>query len=647
MEKVVSLSADLTNLQLQKIFQRTNPAARILACEKIGGPMRNPRYAFVIATPDGDYSVLSVDLIQVGMMASDYTIGSKIMLHERGLQTMYDATRAIENIKHSAVASHSGPPPLSSIKFSLDDFGIEASPLIDTVLEEWRQTQTISPIRYAVYNQPRGEIEISLADPSADNDEEHVAELREAIASELHKNFDDVNVAQPDPAAERSGRYSRRYENLRNHDMSLIRLTIPGQELVSESAARNVTNKYVKFAKVDGKVTMVMPGSARLTIASLKRSLKSAKKYRTQANKAKAQAVKAREAAKTATTPERKSSLRAKAKKLSEDAKKFSEYAKAHMKDIRNTHTKSGLRDLIMPLNPTVLADEKKLAAVKLDSFGYKGKKGVFVPKFTTKAKFEALGSGVKTKKAPATRMMKGATGGHSAAKEKIARESGLMGNKRKTVAARGPAGGGKKPKAASAATSDKSLAGKIDKALSGILQKLGFKFNTNRSAGLIRNLKGGKIAQSNEGIAKMRDALAKKFNVKDTAKGFEIPGLLEVKTGPTGVVIVRPDRYDKSNDPAVRVKSTSAVSESAKAKKAPIKVDGHLRSAVNRLVHDKIKGSLTDRWHYRLYGTKITFINESTRKNFSLGPDELKSEGITSREAAAVARVLGIKSAN
>ncbi len=86
-------------------------------------------------------------------------------------------------------------------------------------------------------------------------------------------------------------------------------------------------------------------------------------------------------------------------------------------------------------------------------------------------------------------------------------------------------------------------------------MNSVGFKFNVGRSAGLIRNMKGGKIAKSNEGLTKMRGLLEKKFPVSDTADGFEIPGLLEVKTGPTGVVIVRPDRYDKANDPALRVR--------------------------------------------------------------------------------------------
>ncbi|AQT28666.1 hypothetical protein YOLOSWAG_187 [Erwinia phage vB_EamM_Yoloswag] len=434
MEKVVSLSADLTNLQLQKIFQRTNPAARILACQKLGGTMRNPRYAFVIATPDGDYSVLSVDLIQVGMMASDYTIGSKIMLHERGLQTMYDATRAIENIKHSAVVSHSGPPPLSSIKFSLDDFGIEASPLIDTVLEEWRQTQTIAPIRYAVYNQPRGEIEISLADPSADNDEEHVAELREAIASELHKNFDDVNVAQPDPATARSGRYSRRYENLRNHDMSLIRLTIPGQELVSESAKA----PSYKFARVSGKAELVLPSSKRAALTEIKTHLKQAKSDRTKALRVAAQHEKTAAAAEKASTPERKKALKAKAKTLKGQASALNKTAKAALSAANKSARSHGLGGLKMPVNADILASAKKLAAVKTDVFGADGKRGTFKPKFAPDSKFEALGAGKVTaaaQRAPAKTVapkkgMAGATGGHSAAKEKQARAQGLMGKK-------------------------------------------------------------------------------------------------------------------------------------------------------------------------------------------------------------------------
>ena len=95
-----------------------------------------------------------------------------------------------------------------------------------------------------------------------------------------------------------------------------------------------------------------------------------------------------------------------------------------------------------------------------------------------------------------------------------------------------------------------------------------------------------------------------------------------------------------------INLGAPTASSKSAKKRSPRVVVDGHLRSAFNRIVRDKIKGSLTKQWHYRMYGTKITFINESTRKNFTMEAADLKAEGITSREAAAVARDIGIPSA-
>lgn len=178
--------------------------------------------------------------------------------------------------------------------------------------------------------------------------------------------------------------------------MTLIRIDL-AEYAVSESAPLNVSKRFIKFAKVGGKLTMVLPsGPSRSSMARLKGCLINAKKYRLKANKVKAQEVAAREALKKATTPERKAALRGKVKKLTADAKSAMNLAKLHAKDVTKVYRELNLGDLILPLNPTILADEKKLAAADVTSFGYKGKKGVFVPKFISRAKFDELGNTAK-----------------------------------------------------------------------------------------------------------------------------------------------------------------------------------------------------------------------------------------------------------
>jgi len=450
-----------------------------------------------------------------------------------------------------------------------------------------------------------------------------------------------------------TGRYTRRSINSRTHNMSIISINLGSDDVASESAAKPA---HYTFARVGGAATMVLPSSARAGLTEIKTHLKTAKSDRTKALRLTASHAAALKQAEAASTPERKKALKAKAKTIKGQVSALNKSAKAALTAANKSARAHGLGGLTLPISTDILASAKKLASAKTDVFGATGKRGQFKPRFTPDHKFaELTGKSLhpmKGTKTAAKATVKKAAKKTPAKKGRVlsmdevdaATEKQFFGVKpTKQRAGEKKASGTLKPKKVTAKKPKAATAAAIDKALPGILAKVGFKFNASRSAGLIRNVKGGKIMKSNENIAKMRDALAKKFDVKDTNNGFEIPGLLQVKTGPTGVVIVRPDRYDKANDPALRVRSTSAPYARPKPS---IKVDGNMRSAFNRLVHDKIKGSLTKQWHYRMSANKITFINESTRKSFTLSSEDLKSDGITSREAAAVAREIGVKSA-
>lgn len=394
MGKAISLSADLSNLQLQKIFQRTNPTVRILMSQRLGGPMRSPTYAFVVADSSGDYSVLSTKLVQVGLMAHDYAVKGKIMLHEQGLQTLYDAERAIENLKHSKT-SLSSPPPLSSAIFNLNEFGIEPSPLLDSALAEWMQEQTIAPMRYAVYNQPRNEIEISFVDPSAHNDSEHQLKIKDAIGTELRRVFEQKHVAQPDADDLPSGRYTRRPTNNRIHNMSLIRLNIDEDVFSSDSAARAPS---YKFARVSGKAELVLPSSKRAGLTEIKTHLKRAKSDRTKALRLTASHAAVMKQVEGASTPERKKTLRAKAKVIKGQVSALNKSAKAALTAANKSARTHKLTGLKLGLNATVMASAKKLATAKVDVFGADGKRGQFKPRFAPDAKFHALGGGTSKK---------------------------------------------------------------------------------------------------------------------------------------------------------------------------------------------------------------------------------------------------------
>lgn len=651
--------APLSNLQLQKIIATPGYPVRVLACEPVAGDDRNPVYAYIQANEDGDYQVVKIRLTRTGLASQDYRVSSKPTIVQGIFQTLYEALEVVNMQRQGKFRSVSGPPPLSSAMFSLNEFGIEPSPLIDGMLAKWNETQQIAPLRYAVYNQPRNEIEVSFVDPSAHNDEEHQLQIKKAIEHDLGKLFDQGHILPNVDAP--AGRYTRRPINNRTHNM-IISLNLNDDSAVSESAPKK--HGY-KFAKVSGKAELVLPSSKRAGLTEIKTHLKKAKSDRTKALRLTTSHATVLKQAEAASTPERKKTLKAKAKTLKGQVSALNKSAKASLTTANKAARSHGLGGLNLPISTAILSSAKKLASAKTDVFGAEGKRGQFKPKFTTDAKFEALGNSHVTKaakKAPAASTKKPGNAAavkrtkqrvgeqrasgtlkpktvkadpalkaradkqHKAfwndaeielsaeADKKLASKvekrtpaimrtvgvkadltkdsgsiTGLGGNKldaksadflvtemrnhfedkkipvirkkngfeipgvlRVTHGASGAkfqkVGGAKKPKAATAAA--------IDKALPGILNKIGFKFNVGRDAGLVRNLKGGKIAKSNEGIAEMRDALAKKFDVQDTAKGFEIPGLLEVKTGPTGVVIVRPDRYDKANDPALRVKS-------------------------------------------------------------------------------------------
>lgn len=558
----VSFSAPtLDALQLQKILATASYPVRVLACEQVAGDDRNPIYAYVTANDDGDYLVSKIKLTRTGLATNQYRAASKIMAVDGVYQTLFHALQIVDAQRTGKFRSLSGPPPLSSAMFSLNELGLEPSPLLDSILADWMATQDIAPLRYAVYNPQRNEIEVSFQDPSAHNDEEHQLRIKEAIGKQLRELFESKHAVADDNQP--SGRYTRRPINNRTHNMSIISINLGGDDVASESAAKPA--KYT-FAKVDGKATLILPSSARAGLTEIKTHLKKAKSDRTKALRLVANHAAVLKQADAASTAERKKTLKAKAKTIKGQVSAFNKSAKAALSAANKSARTHGLGGLTLPISTDILASAKKLASAKTDEFGATGKRGKFKPRFTPDAKFAQLTgktlhpmTGPKTaaKKAAKKPVKKGRVLSMDEVDAATEKMLGIKPTKQRPGEKK--ASGTRKPKKVAAKKSNAATAAAIDKALPGILAKVGFKFNAKRSAGLIRNTKGGKVMKSNENIAKMRDALAKKFDVKDTDDGFEIPGLLEVKTGPTGVVIVRPDRYVKANDPALRVRSTSA----------------------------------------------------------------------------------------
>lgn len=240
----------------------------------------------------------------------------------------------------------------------------------------------------------------------------------------------------------------------------LLKLNLDSGAVLSESAKA----PSYKFARVSGKAELVLPSSKRAALTEIKTHLKQAKSDRTKALRVAAQHEKAVAAAEKASTPERKKALKAKAKTLKGQASALNKTAKAALSAANKSARSHGLGGLKLPVNTDILASAKKLAKADLTAFGADGKRGQFKPKFAPDSKFDDLGTSTVTKAAkkapvkiakkeaaPITRM-KGATGAHSPAKEKQAREQGLMGSKRKTTRATGPTGGGRRSNVAAGA---------------------------------------------------------------------------------------------------------------------------------------------------------------------------------------------------
>lgn len=389
----------LDAMQLQKILATPNYPVRVLACAQVSGNDRNPIYAYVTADEEGDYFVWRIRLTRTALSSNTFRVGSKPELNTGPLDTMYHAMQVIDGLRQGKFRSLSGPPPLSSAVFSLNEFGIAPSPLLDSVLAEWNSTQTIAPLRYAVYNPPRNEIEVSFVDPSAHNDEEHQLKLKQAIGQELKTLFEQGH-AVPDEDIP-SGRYTRRPLNNRIHNMSLIRLNLDDDTFQSESAKA----PGYKFAKVEGKATLVLPSSKRAGLTEIKTHLKRAKSDRTKALRLTARHAALIKQAGAAPTVERRKVLRAKAKVIKGQVSALNKSSKAALTAANKSARTHGLSGLTMPLNTTILTSAKKLASAKTDVFGATGKRGQFKPRFAPDAKFEALGAGTVTKaakKAPA-----------------------------------------------------------------------------------------------------------------------------------------------------------------------------------------------------------------------------------------------------
>lgn len=398
---VVSVAASVMDaLQLQRIIATPGYPVRVLACEQVAGDDRNPIYAYVTANEDGDYLVNKIKLTRTGLASNQYRTASKIMAVDGTYQTLYHALQIVDAQRTGKFRSLSGPPPLSSAMFSLNELDLAPSPLLDSVLADWMAVQDIAPLRYAVYNPQRNEIEVSFQDPSAHNDEEHQLRIKEAIGKQLRELFESKHSVADEN--EPSGRYTRRPINNRTHNMSIISINLGGDDVASESAAKKA---HYKFARVAGHAELVLPSSARAGLTEIKTHLKRAKTDRSKALRLVASHASVLKQAEAASTPERKKALKVKAKTIKGQVSALNKTAKAALREANKaarTHKLSGLK---LAINDAVLANAKKLAAAKIDQFGADGKRGVFKPKFTTDAKFEALGAGTVTKaakKAPA-----------------------------------------------------------------------------------------------------------------------------------------------------------------------------------------------------------------------------------------------------
>ncbi|WOL24435.1 hypothetical protein fHeYen902_089c [Yersinia phage fHe-Yen9-02] len=517
-------------------------------------------YAFVAYSQGdtGDYELKVAKLIRKGLATNSYKLKNIATIAEN-FQSVYEASSAMEKLNPTGeFTSLSAPPPLSSFQFWLSDLGIKFSPELDMILNEWLNTQKIARVQYACVDPRQNIIEVSLIDPSRDNEiwlqEQVHKSLKQIFASyglgltvpiETQENFRSDDLDRSDPS-----------ENPNIVRKSNMKITLSlCSDVISESAK---TPSY-KFAKVSGVRTLIIPDTKKPELTAILGLLKKAKVAAISGMTSRVKADTTLAKSKQVPAGPRRVALRA--TYVTEKTKSAADIkqAKALLKEANSHAKKHGLSGLNMPMSSTDIATGpgvvkalKAVRAIKLTEFGATGKRGTFKPKFVKQSAFDSVGVKVQTPASKAAREKAETARSKVLAKGKIARPT----HKARIAAKKEMKQDRTKAKAAAVKKPQGSdTAEKIDKALPEILNSVGFKFNVGRDAGLIRNLKGGKIAKSNEGLAKMREKLAKKFTVVDTAKGFEVPGLLEIKTGPTGVVIVRPDRYDKSKDPAIRVR--------------------------------------------------------------------------------------------
>lgn len=420
---VVSVSAPaLDALQLQNIIATPGYPVRVLACEQVAGDDRNPIYAYVTANEDGDYLVSKIKLTRTGLASNQYRATSKIMAVDGTYQTLYHALQIVDAQRTGKFRSLSGPPPLSSAMFSLNELGLEPSPLLDSILADWMATQDIAPLRYAVYNPQRNEIEVSFQDPSAHNDEEHQLRIKEAIGKQLRELFESRHAIADE--TQPSGRYTRRPINNRTHNMSIITINLGGDDVSSESAAKPA--KYT-FARVSGQATMVLPSSARAGLTEIKTHLKRAKSDRTKALRLVASHASVLKQVGTASTKERRTALKAKAKTIKGQVSALNKSAKAALSAANKSARAHGLGGLTLPISTDILASAKKLAAAKTDTFGATGKRGKFKPRFTPDAKFAQLtGKSLHPMTGPKTAAKKAANS------IRVAEKMGLTGKNRK-----------------------------------------------------------------------------------------------------------------------------------------------------------------------------------------------------------------------
>lgn len=390
---------ELDALSLQKILSTPTYRPRVLACKMISGNDRNCVYSFITANDDGDYVVNSVPLRRVSLVENGYAASGKITTYPRTYETMHDAFMIMESMR-IGFKSVSGPPPLSSAMFSLNEFGVNPSPLIDDMLREWNSTQTIAPLRYAVYNPQRNEIEVSFQDPSAHNDEPHQLELKRMIGKELSSLFSDNHHPRADSSSDTAGRYTRRPKNRRTFNMSLITINLQDNSVASQSAAKAPT---YAFGKISGATELILPSSLRPVLSSVKANLTKSKADRTKANALAIRLDAVNISLKDAdATPARKVKLKATAKDLKAQISDLRKSSTASLSAANKALRANGLKDFTPAIDSDILDSVKKLAKADVTAFRVANKRGSFTPRYISDAKFDALVQPKAPAKAPA-----------------------------------------------------------------------------------------------------------------------------------------------------------------------------------------------------------------------------------------------------